>query len=218
MGVCCIVFDIDGMLFEFFMNFLNIEKNKIIFFFQYFKFSSRFMLFPTLKKNWCPKIRGRAGGCGFFCTPIFSHFTFYAIFNIKKNIEKCPFTYWLNGRWFLQIVERDSWNLYPLYPLFPCSDFVSQMWGWFGGGGGGGGVMFFSHFMLFPTFLEKKIWGYKTIISHLMFSSCFFVCWKYSCPFTYRYWLNGRWFLQIVDIGNFIMRLEILKSASSLTG
>ena len=27
MGVCCIVFDIDGMLFEFFMNFLNIEKN-----------------------------------------------------------------------------------------------------------------------------------------------------------------------------------------------
>ena len=30
MGVCCIVFDIDGMLFEFFMNFLNIEKNKIL--------------------------------------------------------------------------------------------------------------------------------------------------------------------------------------------
>ena len=28
MGVCCIVFDIDGMLFEFFMNFLNIEKIK----------------------------------------------------------------------------------------------------------------------------------------------------------------------------------------------
>ena len=27
------------------------------------------------------------------------------------------------------------------------------MWG---GLGGGGGVMFFSHFMLFPTFLEKK--------------------------------------------------------------
>ena len=21
------------------------------------------------------------------------------------NIEKCPFTYWLNGRWFLQIVD-----------------------------------------------------------------------------------------------------------------
>ena len=49
MGVCYIVFDIDGMLFEFFMNFLNIEKNKkkIL---QYFKFSSCFMLFPTLKK------------------------------------------------------------------------------------------------------------------------------------------------------------------------
>ena len=32
MGVRCIVFDIDGMLFEFFMNLLNIEKNiKIVF-------------------------------------------------------------------------------------------------------------------------------------------------------------------------------------------
>ena len=29
MGVCCIVFDIDGMLFEFFMNFFKIEKKKI---------------------------------------------------------------------------------------------------------------------------------------------------------------------------------------------
>ena len=100
-------------------------------------FSSRFMLFPTLKKIWCKKkIRGGGGVLIFFCRKtILSLFTFYAIFNIKKNnIEKCPFTYWLNGRWFLQIVDRDSWNLYPLYPLFPCSDFVSQMWG------GGGGV------------------------------------------------------------------------------
>ena len=137
---------------------------------------------------------------------------------LNKNIEKCPFTYWLNGSWFLQIVERDSWNLYPLYPLFPCSDFVSQMWGWFGWGGGG--VMFFSHFMLFPTFLEEKIWEYKPIISHLMFSSCFFLYVGNieKGPFTYSYWLNGRWFLQIVDIGHFIMRLEILKSSPSLTG
>ena len=53
-------------------------------------FSSRFMLFPTFKKK-----------IGVF------HFAFYAIFNIKKNwnIEKWPFTYWLNGRWFLQIVD-----------------------------------------------------------------------------------------------------------------
>ena len=50
--------------------------------------------------------------------------------------------------------------------------------------------MFFSHFMLFPTCLEQKIWEYKTIISHLMFSSCFFL---YAgniekCPFTYSYY------------------------------
>ena len=57
----------------------------------------------------------------------------------------------------------------------------------------------------------------KTIISHLMYSSCFFYAGNIEkCPFTY--WLNGRWFFQIVDIGNFNMRLEILKSAPSLTG
>ena len=58
MGVCCIVFDIDGMLFEFDYEFLKYWRKKM-----------------------------------------------YAIFNIKKNclgnIEKCPFTYWLNGRWYL---------------------------------------------------------------------------------------------------------------------
>ena len=197
MGVCCIVFDIDGAwIFYEFYNFKN-------YFVQNFMLSWRFMLFPTFNKKF--GVQKICGVGNFFRKT--SHFTFYAIFNIKKKIEKCPFTYWLNGRWFLQIVERDSWNLYPLYPLFPCSDFVSQMWG--------GGVMFFSHFMLFPTFLEKNIWEYKTIISHLMFSLCFFVCWKYwkvvkwevvspnsryrefyheignieKCPFTY--WLNG---------------------------
>ena len=72
MGVCCIVFDIDGMLFEFFMNFFNIEKNKILrFFFQYFRFSSRFMLFPTLKNKWCKK-KFRGGGGGDFFLRLFS--------------------------------------------------------------------------------------------------------------------------------------------------
>ena len=47
MEVCCIVFDIDKMLFEFCMNFLNIKKNKK-FVVQYFMFSSRFILFSTL--------------------------------------------------------------------------------------------------------------------------------------------------------------------------
>ena len=52
MGVCCLIFDIDGMLFEFCMNFLNNEKKiNLIFFLQNFMFSSRFMLFPTLKKK-----------------------------------------------------------------------------------------------------------------------------------------------------------------------
>ena len=154
MGVCCIVFDIDGMLFEFFMNFSC--------YFQHF--SSRFMLFPTLKKekkNWCKKkIRGGGGGVlnffFFYIKTILSHFTFYAIFNIKKNnnnnIEKCPFTYWLNGRWFLQIVDGGQLESISIISSIPLFCFCISNVGWFGGGGG---VMFFSHFMLFPTFLEK---------------------------------------------------------------
>ena len=61
MGVCCIVFDIDGMLFEFFMNFLNMENKIEEFCFQYFKFSSRFMLFPTFKKIGLKKNPGGGG-------------------------------------------------------------------------------------------------------------------------------------------------------------
>ena len=106
----------------------------------------------------CVKKKSGGGGeCGyfFFLEKQFFLISRFMLFStLKKNIENCPFTYWLNGRWFLQIVERNSCNLYPLYPLFPCSDFVSQMWGWLGGGG----VMFYA----------------KIIISHLMFSSCFF--------------------------------------------
>ena len=65
MGVCCIVFDIDGMLFEFFMNFLNIEKNKILRIF-FFKISCflRFMLFPTLKKKKMVQKKKKSGGGG----------------------------------------------------------------------------------------------------------------------------------------------------------
>ena len=80
------------------------------------------------------------------------------------------------------------------------------MWG---GLGGGGGCNVFLTFYAISNIFRKK-----------MFSSCFFLYVGNieKCPFTYSYWLNGRWFLQIVDIGHFVMRLEILKSAPSLTG
>ena len=84
----------------------------------------------------------------------------------------------------------------------------------------------FSHFMLFATFLENKIWGIdlqkncffekNNYFSFNVFFIFFYAGNIEKCPFTY--WLNGRWFLQIVNIGNFNMRLEILKSAPSLTG
>ena len=100
MGVCCIVFDIDGMLFEFFMNFLNIEQNKIFrIFFSKFHVFFTFHAISNIKKNKKFGVQkkigggGGAGGCGIFFLrkTILSHFTFYAIFNIKKkkNVEKC---------------------------------------------------------------------------------------------------------------------------------
>ena len=52
----------------------------------------------------------------------------FMLFSTLKNIEKCPFTYWFNGRWFLQIVDGDSENLYPIYPLFPY-DFLYRKCG-----------------------------------------------------------------------------------------
>ena len=64
MGVCCVVFDIDGMLLEFYMNyFLNIEKKKYLRFF-FSKFHVFFHVscyFQHLKKN--SGGGGGGGGC-----------------------------------------------------------------------------------------------------------------------------------------------------------
>ena len=71
MGVCCIVFDIDGMLFEFFMNFLNNEKKKFKFFFfskfhVFFTFHAISNIKKKKKKNWCKKKFGGVGVEFFF--------------------------------------------------------------------------------------------------------------------------------------------------------
>ena len=91
------------------------------------------MLFPTLKIG-VKKIKipgGGGGGCGFFLEKQFFLISRFMLFStLKKILKSAPSLTGLNGRWFLQIVERDSWNPYPLYPLFPCSDFVSLMLGW----------------------------------------------------------------------------------------
>ena len=68
MGVCCIVFDIDEMLFEFFMNFLNIEKNKIvrIFFSKFHGFFTFHAISNIKKKNGVKKNSGGGGVWNFF--------------------------------------------------------------------------------------------------------------------------------------------------------
>ena len=63
--MCCIVFDIDGMLFEFFMNFLNIEKNKIlrIFFSKFHGFFMFHAISNIKKKKIGVKKNSEGGGC-----------------------------------------------------------------------------------------------------------------------------------------------------------
>ena len=126
MGVCCIVFDIDGMLFAFFMNFLNIEKNEIKFFFFNISIFFAFHAISNIKKKFCVKKKNPGGWIFIFVRKtILSHFTcfmLYAIFPLH----------------------------YILYSL------VLILYLKCGGGLGGGGVMFFSHLMLCPTFLETK--------------------------------------------------------------
>ena len=59
MGVCCIFFDIDGMLFEFFMNFLNIE---FFFFFHIFHVFFAIRAISNIKKKIGVKKKIRGGG------------------------------------------------------------------------------------------------------------------------------------------------------------
>ena len=112
------------------------------------------------------------------------------------------------GGGFSKLVDRDSGNLYPIYLLFP--DILSQL------GGGGCNVFFLAFYAISSISRKKTFWEdffffRKTILFHLMFSSCFCMldlfptflefCYFFGNieKFPFTYWLNGRWFLQIVD-------------------
>ena len=128
----------------------------------------------------------------FYRKILLSHFMFSSCFMLFYmnfwKIEKCPFSSCMfhfsfshcspshtgYGKWFPQIVD-DSGNLYPMYPLFPCSDF----WG----GGGyiwcewGRVVNFLEKLFFFISFwivigCLNFLWNIffrKTILSHFMF-------------------------------------------------
>ena len=51
MGVCCVFFDIDGMLFELCMNFLNIEKKYLNFSFSIFQVFFAYHAISNIKKK-----------------------------------------------------------------------------------------------------------------------------------------------------------------------
>ena len=74
MGLCCIVFYIDGMLFEFFM--ICFVKKSYTFFCSHFMFSSRFMLYQ--------KFPGGGGGGGVYI--FFYSFSFHVFLRVLCNI------------------------------------------------------------------------------------------------------------------------------------
>ena len=88
MGVCCIVFDIDGMLFEFLMIFLNIEKNKILrIFFSKFHVFFTFHAISNIKKKliWCKKKIGGGGVLIFFLEKQFFLISRFMLFSTLKK-------------------------------------------------------------------------------------------------------------------------------------
>ena len=93
MGVCCIVFDIDGMLFEFFMNFLNIEKKKNDFIFLIFHVFLAFHAISNIKKkNLVYKKKFGGGGGGgvdfvFFVEKQFFLISRFMLFSTLKKIN-----------------------------------------------------------------------------------------------------------------------------------
>ena len=110
---------------------------------------------------------GGGGRCNVFLT-------FYAI----SNIFFCMLE-----------IERDSWNLDPLYPLFPCSDFVSQMWG----GLGGGCNVFLTFYAISNIFLYagNGRWFLQFVDIHVG---------------NFNMKLTGRWFPQLVgrEVGIYV--------------
>ena len=67
--------------------------------------------------------------------PTFLEFIFFA------NIEKCPFIYWLHGRWFLQIVDIGNFNMKLTGRLFRFPQIVDRDSG-----------------NLYPIYIKQKLW------------------------------------------------------------
>ena len=140
------------------------KKYIYIFFFPIFQVFFAFHAISNIKKKmWCRTKKNPGGGGGggvdffFFLENQFFLISRFMLFSTlkKKYIEKFSFTYWLNGRWFLQIVERDSWDLYPLssIPLFWfCVSNVGVVWG-------GGGCNVFLTFYAISNISRKKNLG-----------------------------------------------------------
>ena len=64
----------------------------------------------------------------------FLHFMLFPTF-LETKFGNTIYFYFFRKTILFHLMFSSCVLLYPLYPLFPCSDFVSKMWGWFGGGG-----------------------------------------------------------------------------------
>ena len=132
---------------------------------------------------------GGGGGCGFFLDKtILSDFTCYAIFNIKKIYWKVPLH--LLVKW--EVVSPNSRegqlasiSIISSIPLFWfCISNVGVVWG-------GGCNVFLTFYAIFNIFRKKYLGIQNNYFSFNVLYAGNIV----KCPFTYSYWLNGRWFL-----------------------
>ena len=79
----------------------------MIYMYTYFVLTSINSCFVHVQQHAPPWIAGSGHPCSdrslFYARSIYLFFF--------GNIEKCPFIYWLNGRWFLQIVDFGNFNM-----------------------------------------------------------------------------------------------------------
>ena len=194
MWVCCVVFDIDGMLFEFCMNFLNIEK-KISSIFQVF---FTFHAISNIKKKigLQKKISGGGGGCGFFIFFVEKQLFLISRFMLFSTLDK----YWkvplhLLIKWKVVSPNSREGHLESIYIISS----IPLFWFCISNVGGGGCNVFLTFFAISNISRKQNLAMQNNYFSFNVFFMFFFVCWKY-CNVPLHLQLLVKWEVVSPDI------------------
>ena len=161
--------------FNFLWIFLNIEKNiSIFFFFQYFKFSSRFHAISNIKKKmWCKKKKKIREGVWiffFFLENQFFLISRFMLFSTLKKYWKVPLHLLVKWCPFHLLVKWCPFHLLVKWEVVSPNSREKKS----GGGGGGVWIFFFrkpilSYFTFYAIFnIKKKNIKYWKVPLHLL--------------------------------------------------